>query len=266
MVAGRGGIGESPQSTARTDVIDLSSQNASYQAGPNLPKSLRYLNLTVTPWDQIIANGGSTNYRAKNNSYSNDTFVINPYTNTTTKLADELVGRNYHSGSLLLPDGRIMVFGGDLLYSDKKDTISGSIEQRIEIFTPPQLYKGSRPIINSNTSTTVATRSQTLKFTSPNASTIKTARLISPSSTTYVTNMQQRAIAAVVKTNGNNVTISLPSDPNLLTNGYYMLFVVNADGTPSIAKLIDITDTGTAGSATPIVMDSSDMNMSGMAM
>jgi hypothetical protein len=263
MVAGGGGVGESSLSTNRTDVINLQAADPTYTPGPNLPLKLRYLNLTVTPWDQVIANGGSTNYRAKNNSYSNDTFVINTATGTTTPLAKELVGRNYHSGSLLLPDGRIMVFGGDPLYGDKKDTQTGSFEQRIEIFTPPQLYKSARPVLNGTGSTTQATRGQTLTFTSPNASSIKTARLIPPSSTTHVTNIEQRSIAAVVKTSGDQVTITLPTDPNLLTNGYYMLFVVDAEGTPSIAQLVNISDNPTQAASQPTMqMD----DMSGMGM
>jgi hypothetical protein len=263
MIAGGGGVGESSITTNRTDIINLDAPDPTYHPGPNLPLKLRYLNLTVTPWDQVIANGGSTNYRAKNNSYSNDTFVINTANGTTTPLAKELVGRNYHSGSLLLPDGRIMVFGGDPLYGDKKDTTAGAFEQRIEIFTPPQLYKSARPVLNNNGSTTQATRGQTLTFTSPDASSIKTARLIPPSSTTHVTNIQQRSIAAVVKTSGNKVTITLPTDPNLLTNGYYMLFVVNSHGTPSIAKLVNISDDPAQAMTQPVMSmdDMSDMSM-----
>jgi hypothetical protein len=261
MVAGGGGVGESTLSTNRTDVIDIAAANPTYHPGPDLPKALRYLNLTVMPWDQVIANGGTTNYRAKNISYSNDTFVIDTANNTTTPLASELVGRTYHSGSLLLPDGRILVFGGDPLYNNKNDTAPGSFEQRVEIFTPPQLYKSARPVLNSS-KTTTATRGQTLTFTSPNASTIKTARLIPPSSSTHVTNIQQRSIAAVVSTQGSKVTVTLPTDPTLLVNGYYMLFVVNKEGTPSIAKLVDVTDTGVVGTMPAMTMsDMSGMNM-----
>jgi len=85
-----------------------------------------------------------------------------------------------------------------------------------------------------------AGRGDTLTFNSTNANTIKTARLIPPSSTTHVTNIEQRSVAAVVKTVGSKVTITLPKDENLLTNGYYMLFVTNKDGTPSYAKMVDI--------------------------
>jgi hypothetical protein len=239
MLAGGGGIGESPLSTARTDIIDLNSSNPEYTPGPNLPKPLRYINLTVTPWDSVIANGGSTDYRGKGNSYSYGTFSINPTTKAITPLADELVGHSYHSGSLLLPDGRIMVFGNDPLYSDKKDTQSGTFEQRIEIYTPPQLYAGERPNLDGP-ATLTAGRGDTLTFNSTNASSIKTARLIPPSSTTHVTNVEQRSVAAPVKVDGSKVTIQLPTDQSLLTNGYYMLFVTNKDGTPSYAKMVDI--------------------------
>jgi hypothetical protein len=241
MVAGGGGIGESALSTARTDIIDLSNPNGQYTPGPNLPMPLRYLNLTVTPWDTVIGNGGSTDYRAKENSYSYDTFSMSPNSTQTTPLASELVGRTYHSGSLLMPDGRIMVFGGDPLYSDKKNTTSGTFEQRIEMYTPPQLYASARPTLDGPTAIQAA-RGQTLTFNATNASSIKTARLIPPSSTTHVTNVEQRSVEAIVKTSGNTVTISLPTDPNLLTNGDYMLFVVNGSGTPSIAKMVHINN------------------------
>ncbi len=257
LLAGGGGIGESDQSTSRTDSIDLSDATPSYTPGPDLPQPLRYLNLTVTPWDQIIANGGTANYRAKDNSYSHATFAFNG-TGQLSQLAAEPVGHSYHAGSLLLPDGRIMVFGNDPLYSDKKDTQPGSFDQRIEIFTPPQLYKGRRPVLNGST-TIKATRGQTLTFSSPNAATIRTARLIPPSTTTHVTNIEQRSVAAPVHVSGSTVRIDLPADPSLLTNGYYMLFVVNQDGTPSVARLVDIGDTTgstTDATVTPMTMES----------
>lgn len=266
MVAGGGGIGESPLSTARTDIIDLAQSDPSYHPGASLLSPLRYVNLTVTPWDQVIANGGTHDYRAKNNSYSYSTFAYDASGQNITPLADELVGRSYHSGSLLLPDGRIMVFGSDPLYADKSDTQSGNFEQRIEIFTPPQLYKSARPVLNGS-GTVSASRGQTLSFTSPNASSIKTARLIPPSSTTHVTNIEQRSVGAVVKTNGTNVTIQLPDDPTVLTNGYYMLFVVNADGTPSIARMVNVN--GSSVSTQPTTHMSKDMpgmDMSNMDM
>lgn len=241
MVAGGGGIGESPLSTDRVDIIDLAAENPRFVPGPSLPTKLRYPNLTVTPWDEVFAAGGSIDYRAKHNSYSHKAFSINPVTSTIAPMADEIVGRNYHSGSLLLRDGRILVFGGDPLFNDKYNTVPGMFEQRIEIFTPPQFFHSERPVFQGPDAQR-AKRGDTLTFGADSASPIQTARLIPPSSTTHVTNIEQRSVAAIATQENNTVSIALPADENLLPNGWYMLFVTNADGMPSHAKMIHVAD------------------------
>ncbi len=239
MLAGGGGIGESVLSTARTDVIDLASKNPSYIPGPDLPSALRYINLTVTPWDDVFATGGTKDYRAKGNSYSHKAFSINPTSSSISPLADEPVGRTYHSGSLLLRDGRILVFGGDPLYNDKDNTTQGTFEQRIEIFTPPQFYRGTRPVIKGQQTATIKRGKKVKLETEPGAD-IRTARLIPPSSATHVTNTEQRSVGVKVHSHGNTVTIDIPQDENLLPNGWYMLFAVNSKGIPSRAIMVNV--------------------------
>lgn len=239
MLAGGGGIGESPLVTSRTDIIDLMALNPRYTPGPDLPVPLRYLNLTVTPWDEVFATGGTADYRSKGNSYSFSSFSINPTTNSISQMAEAAVGRGYHSGSLLLRDGRIMTFGNDPLFSDKADTTSGKFEQRLEIYTPPQFFTGRAPVLDG-AELLQAKRGQTLNFSSIDAGFIHTARLIPPSSATHVTNIEQRSIAAVVTAKGNSLDIALPTDDKLLPNGWYMLFAVDSDGRPSVAKMVEI--------------------------
>lgn len=240
MLAGGGGIGESKLVTDRTDIIDLNDTNPRYTPGPDLPDTLRYINLTVTPWDEVFANGGSRDYRAKGNSYSFKSFSINPTSGKISMMADEPVGRNYHSGSLLLRDGRILVFGGDPLYGDKDDTTLGKFEQRLEIFTPPQFFRGERPELHGAQEVT-ARRGDELSFHSEDANSIQYARLIPPSSTTHVTNIEQRSVGVVVtKGEDGRVTVTLPKDENLLPNGWYMLFAVNDKDIPSQAIMLEI--------------------------
>jgi len=239
MVAGGGGIGESPLVTDRTDVIDLSSSKPVYTPGPNLPEAVRYVNMTVTPWDEVFATGGTTDYRAKGNSYSYKTYSINPATNRITSLAESPIGRGYHSGSLLLPDGRILVFGGDPLYGDKDNTKAGTFEQRLELFTPPQFFRHAQPTLTGKDNQRVQ-RGQQLTFTSDQAANIRTARLIAPSSATHVTNIEQRSVAAIVKHDNGKLVVSLPHDENVLPDGWYMLFVTDGNGTSSKAKMIQV--------------------------
>lgn len=239
MIAGGGGIGESNLVTSRTDIIDLKQPTPTYTPGPNLQDQLRYVNMVVLPWDEIFISGGSKDYRAKNNSYSYKSVMLNPTTNELKPMADELVGRSYHSGTLLLRDGRILAFGNDPLYEDKDNTRPGVFEQRIEIYTPPQLYRGKRPKLNITPNTTVKSGTE-IEFNSSDGESIVSARLIPPSSTTHVTNIEQRSIAAIVKSNKTNVSVKIPGDPNTLTKGSYMLFFINKQGVPSVATMLQV--------------------------
>lgn len=239
MVAGGGGIGESPLVTKRVDIIDLLAAEPRFQPAKDLPEALRYLNLTVTPWDEIFGTGGTSDYRAKGNSYSYGSFSYNPTTNQYQPMADSSIGRSYHSGSLLLRDGRILVFGNDPLYADKDNTTPGIFEQRLELYTPPQFFRGERPTLDGPNAFE-ASRGETMTLTSPQAQSIKTARLIPPSSTTHVTNLEQRSVGVIVSVSGNEVSMQLPADVNTLPNGWYMLFAVDADGRSSYAKMVHI--------------------------
>ena len=63
MIAGGGGIGESKQSTARTDVIDLSGPPA-LPAAPDLG-AVRYPNMVIMPDYRVVITGGSSGYRGE---------------------------------------------------------------------------------------------------------------------------------------------------------------------------------------------------------
>jgi hypothetical protein len=140
---------------------------------------------------------------------------------------------------LLLPDGRILVFGGDSLFGDKNNTTAGKFEQRIELFTPPQFFRGTQPTLEGKNNQEVG-RGQQMTFTSGSAGSIKTARLIAPSSATHVTNIEQRSVAAIVKSTDDKLAIDIPQDENVLPNGWYMLFVTDANGISSKAKMVHV--------------------------
>jgi len=65
----------------------------------------------------------------------------NPTTGVWTTLASNSVNRVYHSTSILLPDGRVLHAGsGD----------SGPDQRTGELFSPPYLFEGARPAIESS--------------------------------------------------------------------------------------------------------------------
>ncbi|MGQ4441022.1 galactose oxidase early set domain-containing protein, partial [Streptomyces violaceoruber] len=164
--------------------------------------------------------------------------LYHPDTNEFEQVADPLVGRNYHSGSILLPDGRLMFFGSDSLYADKANTKPGKFEQRIEIYTPPYLYRDSRPDLSGGPQTIARGGSGT--FTSRAASTVKKVRLIRPSASTHVTDVDQRSIALDFTADGDKLTVTVPTGKNLVQSGWYMMFVTDGEGTPSKAEWVRV--------------------------
>ncbi|MFD1661918.1 galactose oxidase-like domain-containing protein [Streptomyces caeni] len=238
LVIGGGGVGESKLSSKRTRLIDLKAKNPRFVDGPSLEKGTRYPQSSVLPDDTVLVSGGSEDYRGRSDSNIRQARIYHPDTSTFQRVADPLVGRNYHSGSILLPDGRVMFFGSDSLYGDKANTRPGTFEQRIEIYTPPYLYRDARPSLSGGPRTIARGASGT--FTSRHAATIKKARLIRPSVSTHVTDVDQRSIALDFTTSGTRITVTVPKNRNLVPSGWYMLFVDDDQGTPSTAQWVRV--------------------------
>ncbi|MEU2726425.1 kelch motif-containing protein [Streptomyces griseoviridis] len=238
MVIGGGGVGESALSSAKTRLIDMKDGDPTFVDGPTLEKGTRYPQSSVLPDDTVLVSGGSQDYRGRGDSNILQARLYHPDTNTFDRVADPLVGRNYHSGSILLPDGRVMFFGSDPLYADKANTKPGKFEQRIEIYTPPYLYRDARPTLSGGPRTIARGGSGT--FSSPQASEVKKVRLIKPSASTHVTDVDQRSIALDFEVAGDKITVTVPKNKNLVQSGWYMLFVDDDRGTPSEAQWVRV--------------------------
>ncbi|MCX5557976.1 kelch motif-containing protein [Streptomyces sp. NBC_00038] len=238
MVIGGGGVGESNKSSEKTRIIDLLADDPKFVDGPSLEKGTRYPQSSILPDDTVLISGGSEDYRGRGDSNILEARIYDAKSGDLNQVADPLVGRNYHSGSLLLPDGRVMFFGSDSLYSDKANTKPGVFEQRIEIYTPPYLFHGSQPTLSDGPETIARGASGTFK--TQHASSIKTARLIRPSASTHVTDTDQRSIALDLKKTKDGITVTVPKNRNLVESGWYMLFVTDDQGTPSKAQWVKV--------------------------
>ena len=100
-------------------------------------------------------------------------------------MADMKVDRLYHSNALLLPDGRVMTAG-----SNPQRTIN---ELRIEMFRPPYLYKGDRPLITKYPEN--VSYGKTFELESPQLEDIIDVTLIRSTVTTHCVNTEQRYVA-----------------------------------------------------------------------
>jgi hypothetical protein len=142
--------------------------------------------------------------------------------------------RTYHSTALLLPDGRVFVGGGGQCGSCSTNHLNA------EIFSPPYLFnsngsQANRPTIGSAPST-AALGSAISVSTNTQVSAFAIMRL---SSVTHTTDNDQRRVPLVISSSsGNSYSLKIPSDPGIVPPGYYMLFAINSQGTPSVATMI----------------------------
>lgn len=238
MVIGGGGVGESDKSTPKSRLVDLQEKNPKFTEGASLDKGTRYPSASLLPDDSLLVAGGSGDYRGRGGSDVLEARLYDAKTDTYRRVADPAVGRNYHSGSVLLPDGRVMIFGSDPLYSDKINTRPGTFEQRIEIYTPPYLYRGSRPELTAGPKS--IERGGTGLFTTRQASSITSAKLMRPSAVTHVTDTDQRSIDLAVEKSADGITVTVPKNRALVPSGWYMLFVTDQEGTPSEGMWVEV--------------------------
>ncbi|KUJ66236.1 galactose oxidase [Streptomyces albus subsp. albus] len=239
MVLGGGGVGESELSTDHTRIVDLHARHPRFTDGPRLYARVRYPSSVILPDDTVLTTNGSGDYRGRDASNVLRAELYDPRTNRSRPVADPLVGRNYHSGALLLPDGRVMTFGSDSLFGDKANTQPGRFQQRIDVYTPPYLFRKIRPELADTAPRTVRPGG-TARYRTTRAGTVAAARLIRPGSFTHVTNVEQKSIALKLTKTKDRIAVTLPEDPSLVPPGWYMLTVVDDKGTPSRAVWVKV--------------------------
>ena len=74
----------------------------------------------------------------------------------------------------------------------------------------------------------------------PDVARIKSVALVKPGSVTHSFNADQRYVLLSFTASGTTLTVHTPANANLALPGYYMLFIVDTSGIPSVAKFVRI--------------------------
>jgi hypothetical protein len=227
LIAGGGSV-DNGGNTNKVDIVNMNVPNPSYVPGPDLPGAGRlYLNLTTLPDRTVLASNGSAGARDSTGNVMAAS-IYNPATNAWAVIDPDPVGRNYHSTSLLLPDGRVAVFGSN--------PADDSWELRISVYEPPYMFRGTRPTVTSAPATAVNGQVISLGVTGN----VATASLTSPSSPTHQTDTNVRLVDLPITGTGTSRTATVPANKALLPPGPYMLTVLDDQGVPSVAKWITV--------------------------
>ena len=131
----------------RTAVLDMSAPTPAWRETSPMAHGRAYHNLTLLPDGTVLASGGSS--RSDGVDLTKSVLpaeIWNPDTETWTEVDSLQNGRQYHSTALLLPDGRVLMAGGGAVGG-------GTDIKNGEIYSPPYLFKGPRPLITSSPAT-----------------------------------------------------------------------------------------------------------------
>jgi Domain of unknown function (DUF1929) len=74
---------------------------------------------------------------------------------------------------------------------------------------------------------------------------ISKVALVRLGAVTHSVNMEQRYVPLSFATDGAGLVATGPANPNVAPPGVYMLFVIGADGVPSIARMVQVSNAAT---------------------
>jgi hypothetical protein len=236
--------GGTPTATATTELIDLGARSPAWQWGPDMSQARVEMDAVLLPTGKILAlAGSSTDEDASTASLNAD--LYDPDTNSFSSAGKNTYPRLYHTVSLLMPDATVWLAGSN--------PSSGVYEQHMEIYKPAYLFTrdannnvvpAARPTIasapgniNWNAQFSVST---------PDAANIATAVLMRLGSSTHAFDLEARLVGLNFTAGSGMLTVAGPPNANIAPPGYYMLFLLNSQGVPSVAKILLLN-----GSAAP---------------
>jgi uncharacterized membrane protein len=237
--------------TNTTEIIDLSAGSPKWKYSAPMSQPRIEMNAVLLPSGKVLALGGSLNDEdATTASLNADLF--DPDAGTVTSAGANVYPRLYHSNGLLLPDATVAVFGGN--------PQRGTYEPHIEIYSPAYLFTtdrngnpipATRPTISSVNPAVIGYGSS-FQVATPDAGNIASVVLVRAGSPTHAFDMDQRLVGLSFTEGSGALTVTGPPNGNIAPPGYYLLFLLNTAGVPSLASFVQVSQAPTGGPITHV--------------
>jgi hypothetical protein len=231
-------MGGGNPSTNTTELIDLSAATPKWVLGPTMSQPRIEMNATILPNGKVLAVGGSLNDEDTSTASLNAD-LYDPASNTFSSAGHNAFARLYHSNSLLLPDATVLFIGGN--------PARGTYEAHNEIYTPRYLFNAdgspaTRPTISGVSSNRIG-YGTVFQVQTPNAANISSVVFMRPGAPTHAFDMEQRMVGATFSAGNGMLNVTAPPNSKIAPPGYYMLFLLNSAGVPSVAQFVQLTTT-----------------------
>jgi hypothetical protein len=240
MIGGGGpGAGIAAPATASCELLDTAADPRAWRltAPMNHPRVMP--DAVLLPDGTVFVANGSDQGQSDNSAAPvYEAEIYDPRTATWQRAATASVPRLYHATALLLPDGRVLTAGTDGSWNQPPYNVG---ELRIELYSPPYLFRGTRPTLA--TAPDGVQYGQSFTIGSPDAGRIDEAVLVRCGSVTHSNNFNQRLVElGITARSDQSLTVTAPPDGYVAAPGIYLLFLV-ADGIPSPGRFIQIAPT-----------------------
>ena len=205
----------------------------------SLSTQRRLVSATLLADGQVLATGGSEIWNTLT-GVNNTAEIWNPATGQWTEGHEGTLARLYHSGALLMPDASVLVVGGG---ADSPTSSLPLNNTNVEVYYPPYLFqaggqRAERPTLSSAPMSIEIGKTFTLGVGAQDQ--ISRVTLVKTGSTTHSRNMDQRFLELTFTANAGQLTVQAPAHAGDATPGAYMVFVINAQGVPSVASIVNI--------------------------
>ncbi|RIK66957.1 MAG: hypothetical protein DCC65_08415 [Planctomycetota bacterium] len=161
--------------------------------------------------------------------------IYDPPSNSWRRVADLNWHREYHAVTLLVPDGRVLTTGGTRIKFQV-----GPTSADIEAYSPPYLFRGVRPQITGISGSSFGRGCEIALSIAPEIQITNVVLMGTGVTTHWVDAGIPRRLLLPFQQRSGVVTADLPTDPNVLPLGHYMIFAM-VDDIPSIGRIVQVS-------------------------
>ncbi|HJV94492.1 MAG TPA: galactose oxidase-like domain-containing protein, partial [Albitalea sp.] len=220
--------------------IDITGGTPVVTATQSMSSTRAWVNATVLADGKVVATSGSA-VPGSATGYNNIAETWDPATGQWHQGAVAQKMRLYHSNALLLPDASVLVAGGGAISPSPPSGDPNTNNLNAEIYYPPYLFaaggvRAPRPSIGSAPDWIDIGKTFGIDVT--DAATISRITLVKTGSTTHSFNLDQRFVELTFNASGLHAAVQAPTHAADAPPGYYMMFVFNESGVPSVAKMV----------------------------
>jgi YVTN family beta-propeller protein len=215
-------------------VIDISSGTPTFTPTQSMSSQRRLVNAAILPNGKVLATGGSAVWNELTN-VNNSAEIWDPTTGTWLAGPSGQRARLYHSVSLLLPDGRVLVGGGG--------APGPQPNKNVEIYNPPYLYDAAGQRATQARFTAAPSNieiGETFFADFTDAAEISRVTLVKTASVTHSWNMEQRFVELTFVRSGSRLRMQAPTRAADAPPGFWLMFALNENGVPSHARIVKI--------------------------